>query len=140
MPTVVGDTMTLRFGYDWSRPCASWNDFWSSSLPYAILTSLSLLFSGLASSVFITSIHAFWLVAFGVADRIAMSPEPPASSFATFTRLSPIPWVVAWLMKASRQSLLASESNATTLILAARAWLSDGQTAFGSLAATTITS
>ena len=51
-----------------------------------------------------------------------------------------MPWVVAWLMKMSRQSFEASESNVTTLMPAWRAWFSDGQTAFGSLAATTMTS
>ena len=137
---MVGETITLRFGYDCSRPWASWNDFWSSSLPYTVLTSLSLLFSGLASSASMTSIQAFWFVAFGVAERIAISPSPPASSFAILARLSPMPWVVAWLMNASRHSLAESESNVTTLMPAWRAWLSDGQTALGSLAATTITS
>src|SRR3954469_22942432 len=140
MPTVVGATITFSFGYDWSRPWASWNDFWSSSLPYAVLTSLSLLYSGFFSSSFITAIQAFWFVAFGVAERIAISPSPPACSLAILTRLSPMPWVVAWLMKASRQSLLASESNATMLMPAWRAWFSDGHTAFGSFAAMTITS
>src|SRR5690242_8736006 len=140
MPTVVGETMTFRFGYDCSRPWASWNDFWSSSLPYAVLTSLSFAYSGFFSSSFMTAIQAFWFVAFGVADRIAISPSPPACSAAILTSDSPMPWVVAWLMNASRQSLLASESNEMTLILAARAWFSDGQTAFGSFAAITMTS
>src|SRR5919112_2502116 len=141
MPTVVGATITLSLGYDCSRPWASWNDFWSSSLPYAVLTSLSLLFSGLASSVFMTSIQEFWFVAFGVADRIAITPPSgPACSLAIFTRLSPMPCVVAWLMKTSRQSLAASESNPTILIFAALACFSDGHTAFGSLAAIAITS
>src|SRR4051812_32073418 len=107
MPTVVGATMTFSFGYDCSRPWASWNDFWSSSLPYATLTSWSLLYSGFFSSSFITAIQEFWLVAFGVADRTAIWPDPPACSRAILASDSPIPWVVAWLMKRSRQSLLA---------------------------------
>src|ERR1041384_5232286 len=128
MPTVVGATIAFRFGNDCSKPWASWNDFWSSSLPYAVLTSFSFEYSGLASSVFMTSIQAFWFVAFGVADRIAISPPlGPACSEVIFTSDSPMPCVVAWLMNASRQSLLASESNVTTLIFAARAWFSDGQ-------------
>ncbi len=104
------------------------------------MTSFSLLYSGFFSSSSTTLIHAFWLVAFGVAERIAISPSPPASSFAIFARLSPMPCVVAWLMKTSRQSLDASESNETTLMPAWRAWFSDGQTAFGSFAAMPITS
>src|SRR4051812_24209788 len=94
MPTVVGATITLRFGYDCSRPWASWNDFWSSSFPYAILTSFSLLYSGFLSSSLATAIQAFWLVAFGVADRIAISPSPPAWSEAIFTSDCPMPSVV----------------------------------------------
>src|SRR5687768_6342045 len=123
MPTVVGETITFRFGYDCSRPCASWKDFWSSSLPYATLTSLSLLYSGFVSSSFMIAIQAFWLVAFGVADSTAISPAPPDCSSAIFASDWPMPSVVAWLMNASRQSLLASESKVTTLIFAARAWL-----------------
>jgi hypothetical protein len=99
-----------------------------------------LAFAGLASSSFITLIQEFWLVAFGVADRTAISPAPPASSLAIFTRLSPMPCVVAWLMNTSRQVFEASESNETTLMPALRAWFNEGQTAFGSLAATAITS
>jgi hypothetical protein len=33
MPTVVGEMMPLRFGYDCRRPCATWNEVVSSSLP-----------------------------------------------------------------------------------------------------------
>src|SRR3954470_22437803 len=88
-----------------------------------------------------TAIQEFWLVAFGVAERTAISPPAaPACSRAILARDSPMPSVVGWLMKMSRQSLEASESQVTTLIFAARAWFSDGQTAFGSFAAITMTS
>ena len=45
MPTVVGDAITLRFGYDGNRPRVSWNDFRSSSLPWAVVNSFSQEFS-----------------------------------------------------------------------------------------------
>jgi len=64
-------------------------------------------FSGLTSSVFMPTIHAFWFVAFGAADRIAISSEPPA----ILTWPSRMPSVIAWLMSTSRQSLDTSESN-----------------------------
>ena len=66
--------MPFRFGYAWIRPCVSWNDFWSSSSPYATLTSFMSLYLGFFSVSFITLIHAFWFVALAVAERIAMSP------------------------------------------------------------------
>src|SRR5690242_18306722 len=76
-PTVVGEMIPLRSGYDESRPWVSWNDFWSSSLPYAMVASWILLYSGFCNSFFIRSIQVFWLVALGVADRIAIFPAAP---------------------------------------------------------------
>ena len=130
-PTVVGEMMPLRFGCACSRPCVFWNDVWSSSLPYAVSTSFSPAYSGFASSVFMTSIHAFWLVALGVADRIAISPEPPIASEISFTWPAAISCEVAWLTKTSRASGAASESNVTTLSPCERARLERGRDGVG---------
>ena len=43
------------------------------------------MYSGFLSSSFMTLIQAFWLVAFAVADRMAMSPLPPISLAIDFT-------------------------------------------------------
>ena len=61
-------------------------------------------YSGFFSSSFMTLIQAFWLVALGVAESIAIWPEPPDCFSACSASFSPMPWVVAWLMKMSRQS------------------------------------
>src|SRR6266545_6404140 len=126
--------MPFRSGYEESRPWVSWNDFWSSSLPYATVTSWILAYSGFFSSCFISSIQAFWFVAFGVADRIAIFPDPPIWSEMSLTWFSAMPCAVAWLTNTSRQFLLVSESNVTTFAPPWRAWLIAPQIAFGSFA------
>src|SRR2546430_2594812 len=54
--------MPFSCGYADSRPWVSWKDFWSSSLPYATLTSFMFLYCGLLSSSFMYLIHVFWFV------------------------------------------------------------------------------
>ena len=104
-------------------------------------TSLSLAYSGLASSVFIISIQAFWLVAFAVADRIAISPpSAPIASEISLIWILAMPSAVAWLMNRSRHVGLVSESKVTTFAPAWRASLSAPQMASLSLADTTMTS
>src|SRR4051794_17083407 len=141
MPTVVGLMMPFRSGYACSRPCVSSKDFWSSSLPYAVLTSLSFEYSGFESSSFMNLIQVFWLVAFGVAERIAISPPSgPICLDSSCTWLRPRSSAAAWLMKMSRPAGSVSESYVTTLMPAALAFSSAGTTAFGSLAEMTIAS
>src|SRR5919107_3296657 len=123
MPTVVGEMMPLRSGYDRSRPWVSVNDFWSSSLPYAVVTSWMPLYWGFFSSVFISAIHAFWLVALGVADRIATLPEPPIACEISLTCTWAMPSAVAWLTNRARQDGVGSEAYVTALAPALRAWL-----------------
>ena len=91
----------------------------------------------LASSAFILSIHAFWLVAFAAAERIAISPESPICFAIRSTCTLAMPSDVAWLTKMSRHEVSVSESKVTTLTPAERAWLSESQMAFGSFAETT---
>ena len=89
-----------------------------------------------ASSSSIVAIHAFWLVALALADRIAISPEPPICSATSSSCTFAMPSEVAWLMNRSRHSGSVSESNVTTLVPASRASLSASQIADGSLADT----
>src|SRR3954453_21940393 len=96
MPTVVGEMIPFRLGCFWSNAAVLSNDFWSSSSPYAVSTSLIL--GWFLSSFFITSIHAFWLVALAVADRIAISPASPIWSAIMSTWTLPMPSGLAWLM------------------------------------------
>src|SRR5215211_2333223 len=96
--------MPLRFGYAWMRPWVSWKDFWSSSSPYATLTSFMSLYLGSLSVSFITLIQAFWFVAFAVADRIAISPLLSICLAIDSTWFSPTSLVVTWLMKTLRAS------------------------------------
>src|SRR3569833_1481518 len=140
MPPVVGAMMPFRTGYAWSRPWVCWKDFWSSSSPKATLTSVMPEYSGLASSSFMYLIQVFWLVAFAVADRIAILPLPPMRSEMTLTSLRPISSALAWLMKTFRHSFAASESYVTQAILRDMACLSGPLTALGSLAAMSIES
>ncbi len=58
-------------------------------------------------------------MAFGGRGQDGDLARPPACSRGHLDQASPMPSVVAWLMKMSRQSLAASESKVTTLILAA---------------------
>src|ERR1044072_4477468 len=75
MPTVVGATMTLRFGYLVSRALACVVLVVASSSPYTVSTSLRFAYFGsVARVVFISSIHSFWLVAVAGAGRVAMAP------------------------------------------------------------------
>src|SRR4051794_27565511 len=89
-----------------------------------------------ASSVFIWSIQAFWLVAFAAAERIAISPASPICSAIMSTCTLAMPSAVAWLMNRSRHSGLVSESKVTTLVPASRASFSASQIASLSLAET----
>jgi hypothetical protein len=50
-----------------------------------VVTSWSPLYSGFCSSFFISAIQAFWFVAFGVADRIAILLLPPTASEISLT-------------------------------------------------------
>ena len=84
-------------------------------------------------------IHSFWFVAFAVADRMAISPLPPICSAISLVWISATSLATTWLMKTSRQSGLASESNATILAPAVRASPRAVQTASGSFAAITMT-
>ena len=73
------------------------------------------LYSGSLRFSFITSIQAFWLVAFAVAERIAISPLPPITLEIDSTWFSPTSCVVTWLMKTLRASAATSESMPTIL-------------------------
>src|SRR6201991_4582133 len=86
------------------------------------------------------SIQVFWFVAFGVAERIAMSPPSGICLASSCTSERPRSSAAAWLMNRSRPSGAVSESYVTTLMPAARAFCSAGTTAFGSLAEMTIAS
>src|SRR6478736_5585794 len=108
MPTVVGETIPFRFGWFAAR------------------------------SFFITSIHAFWLVALALAERIAISPASPIWSAIMSTWTLAMPSVLAWLTNTSRQDGSVSESKVTTLVPASLAWFSESHSALGSLAETTI--
>src|SRR5262245_50573750 len=87
------------------------------------------------------AIHAFWLVAFAVADRIAISPPsgPTASEISLICDWA-MPSAVAWLMNRSRQFGWVSESYVTTFAPAWRASLRAPQIASLSLADTMMTS
>ena len=98
------------------------------------------LYSGFLSVSFITSIHAFWFVAFAVAERIAISPLLPICLAIDSTWFSPTSCVVTWLTNTLRASGATSESMATTLTSRCAACLSAGATAFGSLPAMMIAS
>src|SRR3954451_11073733 len=137
MPTVVGETMPLRFGCDWSSAAVLSNEVWSSSSPYT--TSTSLMFGWFAaSSFFITSIQAFWLVALAVAERIAISPASPIWSAIMSTWTLPMPSELAGWTNRSRHDGSVSASKVTTLVPASLAWLSESHSAFGSLAESTM--
>ena len=84
-------------------------------------------------------IHSFWLVAFAVAERIAISPAPPICSAMSSTWISATSFATTWLMNTSRQSGFVSESKATIFAPPDRASSSAGQTASGSFAAMTMT-
>jgi hypothetical protein len=56
------------------------------------------------------SIQTFWLVAVGVVERTAISPDPPASAAASSANALPIPSDEAWLTKIERHVPLTSES------------------------------
>lgn len=99
MPTVVGEMMPFRSGYACIRPCVCWNDFWSASSPYATFTSFMSLYFGSFNSSCMKPIQVFWLVAFWVAERIAIFPLWPICSPRCWTRLRPICSELAWLMK-----------------------------------------
>ena len=68
------------------------------------------LYSGFLSSSFMKPIHVFWLVAFGVADRIAISPLLPICLASTCTSERPRSSALAWLMKRLRPAGAVSES------------------------------
>ena len=57
-----------------------------------------------ARSFFISSIQAFWFVAFAVADRIATSPASPICSAIRSTWVFAMPSAVAWLIGSRRPS------------------------------------
>src|SRR4051794_33930421 len=88
------------------------------------------------ASSFMYLIHAFWFVAVEAAERMTHSPLYPISWASSCIWLRPIVSVSAWLMKSWRQ--FESESNETTLMPAAIACFSAGQTACGSFAAMTM--
>src|SRR5215216_3853729 len=73
------------------------------------------LYSGLASSSFMNLIQVFWLVALGVADRMAMSPVLSICLASSWTSLRPRSSALAWLTKIWRPSGAVSESKVTTL-------------------------
>jgi hypothetical protein len=75
---------------------------------------MSLYFGLLLSSSFMTLIQAFWLVAFAVAERIAISPLLPICFAIDSTWFLPTSSVVTWLTKTLRASGATSESMATT--------------------------
>src|SRR3954463_1165911 len=83
-------------------------------------------------------IHAFWLVAFAVAERIAIWPSLLICLASVCTSLRPRSSELAWLMKICRASGAVSASKETTLIPASAAFLSAGATAFASFALITI--
>ncbi len=89
-----------------------------------------------ASSFFIISIQAFWLVALAEADRIAISPASPISEAMMSTWTLAMPSAVAWLMNRLRQSAVVSESKVTTFTPAVMASFRASQIAALSLAET----
>ena len=87
-----------------------------------------------------TLIQAFWLVAFAVADRIAISPLSPICLAIDSTWSLPTSSVVTWLMNTLRASGATSESMPTTFTPRCAACFSAGATALGSLPAMMIAS
>jgi hypothetical protein len=79
-----------------------------------------------------SSIQAFWFVAFALADRMATLPAPPICSAMRSTWLLAMPSALAWLTYRSRQSSEVSESKVTTFVPASRASLMASQIALGS--------
>src|SRR5579885_762156 len=130
MPTVVGEMMPFRFGYCWSRASVWLKLVWSSSLPYAILTSC--IFGYFVSSCFMKPIQVFWFVAVLAAERIAIWPVLLICWASRSTSLVPICVLSAWLTKTVRASGSTSESKLTTLMPWAIACLRAGATALGS--------
>src|SRR3954447_4501845 len=92
------------------------------------------LYWGFFSSSFMNLIQVFWFVAFGVADRIAISPLLPICLASSCTSLRPRSSGLAWLMNTLRPAGAVSESYVTTLMPCDIARFSEGTTAFGSLA------
>src|SRR4029450_7127257 len=98
------------------------------------------LYSGLVSSSFMNLIQVFWLVALGVADRMAMLPVLSICLASSWTWLRPMSSALGWLTKIWRPSGAVSESKDTTLTPWPWAALRAGTTALGSLAEMTIAS
>src|ERR1035437_3177344 len=75
------------------------------------------MFGYLASSCFMYTSQAFWLVALAAADRIAIWPLLPISAASRLTSDSPICSVFAWLMNRWFGDVpqVTSESNETIL-------------------------
>ena len=73
-----------------------------------------------------TLIQAFWLVAFAVAERIAISPSSPICLAIDSTWTSPMSFVVAWLTNTLRASGAMSESMRDDLDPALRGLLERG--------------
>ncbi len=91
-------------------------------------------FSGLASSVFISSIHSFWFGAVDVALRMAILPSPPARSEAIWIWMAAIPAETAWFTCTVRPPGAIAESQVTTGMPASIAALPTGTSASPSLA------
>ncbi len=98
------------------------------------------LYFGSFSVSFITLIQAFWLVAFAVADRIAISPLLLICLAIDSTWFLPTSSVVTWLTNTLRASGATSESIPTIFTPFWAACLSAGATALGSLPAMMIAS
>src|SRR3954467_12441782 len=93
------------------------------------------LYLGSLSVSFMTLIHAFWFVAFAVADRIAIWPLLPICLAIDSTWFCPTSFVVTWLTNTLRASGGAAECIATAFTPRCAACFRPGVTAFGSLPA-----
>src|SRR3954470_4100135 len=100
---------------------------------------MSLYFGSLSVS-FMTLIHAFWLVALAVAERIAIWPLLSICLAIDSTWFLPTSSVVTWLMNTLRASGATSESMPTICMPFWAACLRAGATALGSLPAMMIAS